>query len=481
MGTHPIFESDFDCLTEMRDEGKKRRRSTAIPESSQDLPSEKKIKDEIKEPEEKSVMEEEHTAQTHIPLDVPEPVISETERRKRLREILRLVAQKLRQKDVYGIVHIPPCSLLYPNYDHSKHFDMIMVMKRIDKLCYFNVAQFRQAVSNVVKCQTDFFPSNTVRHEFAFKFEQFSRKLTTYRSLLNLCAQLEIKEELSKKDLRDMLVGSDLTTEIAFIDEEPEKNPTNQPFGLKNKPVDVAITSSSPENSDETFKRRESDNFTTLSIASGAFNEAHINGKPVTIGDLTGKVIGAPMLPRRTRTIEDKAYTISYLHYGSYGPTYDSRSATISKEDSDLLFKTQPMETVPELEQVLKLGEMEEIDYIVNRALGDDKKAQEILDKTVEVEPDPLALLSLEKEGIDVSFLKAFDPSQEIKENIPVDQIMEQLSIILPELAKLQDKRLLSNRPVEYIDNFELKAAELIQKGLHSAIKKVEPAAVASV
>ena len=87
-------------------------------------------------------------------------------------------------KDVYGIVHIPPCSLLYPNYDFSKHFDMMMVMKRIDKLCYFNVAQFRQAVSNVVKCQTDFFPSNTVRHEFAFKFEQFSRKLTTYRSLL---------------------------------------------------------------------------------------------------------------------------------------------------------------------------------------------------------------------------------------------------------------------------------------------------------
>ena len=96
--------------------------------------------------------------------------------------------------------------------------------------------------------------------------------------------------------------------------------------------------------------------------------------------------------------------------------------------------------------------------------------------------------------------MKAFDPSQEIKEDIPVDQIMEQLrrvfilmhriwslidtvrnrfskcrflsgiflktnkSIILPELAKLQDKRLLSNRPVEYIDNFELKAAELIQK-----------------
>lgn len=106
------------------------------------------------------------------------------------------------------------------------------------------------------------------------------------------------------------------------------------------------------------------------------------------------------------------------------------------------------METVPELEQVLKLGDMEEIDYIVNRAIGDDKKAQEskilklkmdfknkiwhskfflVLDKTIDVKPDPLALLSLEKEGIDVSFLKAFDPSQEIKDDISVDQIMEQL------------------------------------------------------
>ena len=60
---------------------------------------------------------------------------------------------------------------------------MMMVMKRIDKLCYFNVAQFRQAVSHVVKCQTDFFPANTVRHEFAFKFEQFSINQSPYEKI----------------------------------------------------------------------------------------------------------------------------------------------------------------------------------------------------------------------------------------------------------------------------------------------------------
>ena len=51
--------------------------------------------------------------------------------------------------------------------------------------------------------------------------------------------------------------------------------------------------------------------------------------KKVTLGDITGRVIGAPTLPKKTRTIEDKAYTISYLKYGpfgSFGPDYDSRS-----------------------------------------------------------------------------------------------------------------------------------------------------------
>ena len=61
-----------------------------------------------------------------------------------------------------------------------------------------------------------------------------------------------------------------------------------------------------------------------------------------------------------------------------------------------------------------------------------------------------------------------------------VEAIMSQLSIIIPQLAELQDKRLLSNRPVEVIDQTELRAAELIQKGLSNAISKVEPGTVYS-
>jgi hypothetical protein len=223
-----------------------------------------------------------------------------------------------------------------------------------------------------------------------------------------------------------------------------------------------------------------------LSIASGAFNEAHINGKPVTIGDITGKVIGAPMLPRRTRTIEDKAYTISYMNYGAYGtfgPTIDSRSATISREDSDLMFKTNS--TDPDYEKLEKISELNQTDsikYLVHSIIGEKKKADQVLESNSSCDPNPRDLLSLQNDGIDVSFLEAFDPNLEIisGENATVEAIMSQLSVIIPQLAKLQDKRLLSNRPVELIDQSELRAAELIQKGLSNAISKLEPGTVYS-
>ena len=105
-----------------------------------------------------------------------------------------------------------------------------------------------------------------------------------------------------------------------------------------------------------------------------------------------------------------------------------------------------------------------------------------VLESNSGFSPNPRDLLSLQNDGIDVSFLEAFDPNMEIISgaDATVEAIMSQLSVIIPQLAKLQDKRLLSNRPVELIDQTELRAAELIQKGLSNAIPKVEPGTVYS-
>ena len=75
---------------------------------------------------------------------------------------------------------------MYPNYNLSTHLDMSMVAERVTKMCYFNIAQFRQAVQRVCFCQTDFFPPNSTRHQFAVKFDQYARKQTTYREVAYL-------------------------------------------------------------------------------------------------------------------------------------------------------------------------------------------------------------------------------------------------------------------------------------------------------
>jgi len=416
--------------------------------------------------------------------------MGEKDRRKRVREILKVINRRLIEKDMYRICHSPPCSLLYPNYPFDRHLDMSIVSQRVDQLCYFNIAQYRAAVNQVVKCQTTFFPSNTIRHEFAFRFEQFARKQTTYRALVNLCKELEIKDELSKKEMRDILVGTDMSTERKTID---------APLGGATPEVDSAglvstliSTSSQPPElamlpellADAKFPRRQGDNFTTLPIASGAFNEAHINGKPVTLGDITGRVIGAPTLPKKTRTIEDKAYTISYLKcgpFGSFGPEYDSRAATVHKEDSDLLFQTccTPDASKAELEKIVRLNNEDELAFLVARSTGDNKAAAEVLKKNDKIEPNPNDLLTLERNGIDVSFLSAFDPTLDIADSAEVAECLAQLAVLVPQLAKLQDARLVApNRPPELmpqLDEAELRTASQVRRGLATALKKLEP------
>lgn len=95
-------------------------------------------------------------------------------------------------------MHQKPCSLLYPNYPFASHFDMTNVADLVNKMCFFNIHQFRQAVSKVriskkyvkfytrfqmCKFQTNFFPENTVRHKYASKFDQYAYKITAYRNL----------------------------------------------------------------------------------------------------------------------------------------------------------------------------------------------------------------------------------------------------------------------------------------------------------
>ena len=90
--------------------------------------------------------------------------VSDLDRRKRVREILLHILSKLKLKvnltlakkvtnqllkDPTNLMHQKPCSLLYPNYSFATHFDMTNVADKVNKMCFSNIHQFRQAVSKV--------------------------------------------------------------------------------------------------------------------------------------------------------------------------------------------------------------------------------------------------------------------------------------------------------------------------------------------
>merc|ERR1712130_179302 len=461
----------------------KRRRSAAMPETSAELPETKKIKEERD-----SIPEDEEEQSNLVNVEMAEKSddlvlssrpriadISDLERRKRLREVLHIILAKLKKKDVYNIVHQRPCSLLYPNYNLTTHLDMSIVASRVNKLCYFNVAQFRQAIQRVCQCQTQFFPANTVRHQFSIKFEQYARKQTTYRALVSLCDQLEIPEEMPRKQLRNMIVGTDLTTENALEEEGKNAAPVAHANG--------AIATVDVDMADPAGIKQEK----SLPIVARTDCDALINGRPMTMADITGKVIGAHDLPKRTRTIEDKAYTINYLSYGNYAsfaPAYDSRAATVSLNDSELLFRKRPDETSEWNDHRLaNLDDTQITEFLALSQLGDqsavDMLKEEIVDE--DAEPNPHDLETLAEFGIDVSFLEAFT------ENAPsppasLPEVLHQLSTILPQLLAQQNERLLAKAPWRgVVGEGEQITADQVQDVLAKALKLTAPGAACSV
>ena len=78
-----------------------------------------------------------------------------------------------------------------------------------------------------------------------------------------------------------------------------------------------------------------------------------------------------------------------------------------------------------------------------------------VLKKNDKIEPNPNDLLTLERNGIDVSFLSAFDPTLDIADSAEVAECLAQLAVLVPQLAKLQDARLVApNRPPELMPQF---------------------------
>ncbi|CAG5112745.1 Oidioi.mRNA.OKI2018_I69.chr2.g6926.t1.cds [Oikopleura dioica] len=352
--------------------------------------------------------------------------VSDMDRRKRVREILLHILSKLKVKDPTNFLHQKPCSLLYPNYPFNAHYDMTNVADKVNKMCFFNIHQFRQAVSKVCKCQTDFFPSNTIRHKFALKFDQFAYKITAYRNLLDYCEEIGIDEELPKRQLRDILVGNQIDTEL--------------PISPKDEQEDEYFSSQMSMAIEQNVGSPLAPGETRLNIlqADAQPTVYNMDGRPMTLADITGRVHGAAEFTKKTRTIEDRAFLKSYMSYGpysSFAPVFDSRNATLDKEMTDMMIGTRKDPFREDLEKIANADEFTITDYLAKSSLGNENAEKELLDELTYHEPKADQLETLKDLGIDISFLDAFKPgASERVENI--QSLLDYIADVIPKLRK---------------------------------------------
>ncbi|CBY31421.1 unnamed protein product [Oikopleura dioica] len=396
--------------------------------------------------------------------------VSDLDRRKRVREILLHILSKLKLKDPTNLMHQKPCSLLYPNYSFATHFDMTNVADKVNKMCFFNIHQFRQAISKVCKFQTDFFPENTVRHKYASKFDQYAYKITAYRNIYDYCESIGIDEELPKRQLRDILVGNQIDTEL--------------PLPKKSEDEDECFTSQMSmaieEGGDSPLAAGEA----RLSILAADVQPTsyHMDGRPMLLADITGKVHGASEFPKKTRTIEDRAFLKSYMNYGpysSFAPVFDSRNATLNKELTDLMISTRKEPFREELEKIASADEFKITEFLAKSLSGNNNAEKELLDDLTYHEPKAEQLETLKEFGIDVSFLDAFEPGAAQRvENI--QSLLDYIADLIPKLSRQQLMRL-SGKNFNDTSNEEQDLADEAIAAITKVLKLTAPGAAVSV
>lgn len=110
----------------------------------------------------------------------------------------------------------------------------------------------------------------------------------------------------------------------------------------------------------------------------------HMDGRPMTLADITGKVHGASEFTKKTRTIEDRAFLKSYMNYGpysSFAPVFDSRNATLNKELTDLMISTRPDPFRDELIKIASADEYKITEFLAKSITGDENAEKERKDK----------------------------------------------------------------------------------------------------
>lgn len=276
---------------------------------------------------------------------------------------LENVHRTLQRKDTQGFFAFPVNDTIAPGYSNiiNHPMDFSFMKYKIDSNEYHSLEQFREDFNLMCNNAMVYNAPETIYYKAAKKLVLSGSKLLSpdkirnmYRSIGYPIPDYEENESEGR--------GSDEPIDVDTID--TEENSVPQTTKRVKARADSKHTSASRKilaqvqeaskrmaaeldakypNSKVGFLRRDKDGSTTLAVVNPVDSEAP-EYLPVNLGATLGKVTsGSHTTAGFKEDKKNKATPVSYLMYGPYGsfaPSYDSSRATITKEESDLLYST---------------------------------------------------------------------------------------------------------------------------------------------
>jgi len=462
---------------------------------------------------------------------VPKPVSP-------LGKILDYLLLMLEKKDLNNFFTSPVSDTFAPGYSNiiKEPMDFTTMREKIEDAKYKSLEVFRYDFNLICNnCMTYNLP-DTVYYKTAKKLQQQGQRILAPERLRALAEHLPLMKELSRLEL-----GFDISlpvpvTEMSLEHKEDVskyieeiRSAVVRPPGKFEAipdpltPEDLAAQAKAAAKSaaDKLVKRRVSaqmgylknrpDGSASLAIitpdhdSAASSNSSTRGEKPVTLAHLVGKVKnGTSALTGFKEDRRNQAKAIHPLYYGafsSHGPTHDSTFANLTKAETELVYSTYGDELgVSYAESIKNFSRNCEyatfiVDHLLDiltdqqhrktskyieeqKLLREEENAVEEAFTDAKIDFD--SLKSLEKEGIDMSFLgdleKRYNSSSAVK--------LETTAGLIEELRNSQHERLSGSQNLCSLAEVGSREAELagaVQGSLVDMVGSLRPRDLAPV
>lgn len=453
----------------------------------------------------------------------------------------------LQRKDSNGFFAFPVTDNIAPGYSSiiSHPMDFSSMKAKIDDGAYGSVAEFKNDYELMMNNCITYNHPDTVYHKEAKRLLSVGLRLMSREKLLHMKRGLPFMSGVSKEELgfdEETAAAADDGTAVADGSRSSKsKVKQKRPSGIgrfEAVPDDMTpeeILEQAQNAAQEAanqlmiqspaskigFLRRKEDGTTTLNILNpddgGFISEKE---RVVSLGSLVGKLTsGSGSLMGVREDKRNRVSHVTYLNYGafsSYAPVYDSASANISKEDSDLLLSTYADETglqyakslrhfvadagdytiamVDDLLNVLTSGEHSKVMALLEEREEKEKQekqetetANEQMDATAMETDQPSAadcIKSRDELGTGESLLSGFeDEAQQLhldEADQETEKKLNRTTDLILDLQQTQYERLSEKLPdhLAYVkdpSNDEISLANEVTKQLTELVKQVTP------